>query len=177
MIKLILVFMYVGLFTIGGGLVAIPLIQQEVVERGWISLGDFYQMVAIAESTPGPIGINIATYVGFSQFGVVGSLLATVGFIIPSFTIVSVLSKLLREHRDKLLVKNWLLFVKTAVVGLIGYALMNVAEYALIDTSSRFLVQIESIIALIFLSITYYLLRKKPWITIIIGAVVGILFL
>ena len=94
MIQLILVFLYIGLFTIGGGMVAIPLIQQIVVERDWISLADFYGMVAIAESTPGPIGINIATYVGYDQFGVGGALLATISFIIPSFLIVSALSDL-----------------------------------------------------------------------------------
>lgn len=175
MIKLILVFLYVGLFTIGGGLVAIPLIQQEVVEKGWITLAEFYQMVAIAESTPGPIGINIATYVGFSQYGVIGSLLASIGFIIPSFIIVSSLSKALRKHRYNKFVKNWFLFIKAAVVGLIGYALINVAEFALFDSEARFFIQPKSVLVLISLSIAYYFLRNKPWIVIILGSIIGMI--
>ena len=106
MIELMLVFFYIGLFTIGGGLVAIPLVQQQVVERGWISLSDFYGMVAVAESTPGPIGINIATYVGYDQFGVIGALLATISFILPSFMIVSFLAGLLIKYRTSKIVIN-----------------------------------------------------------------------
>ena len=66
------IFFKVGLFSIGGGLAAIPLIQSEVVERGWITLAQFSDMIAVSESTPGPIGVNVATYVGFSQYGILG---------------------------------------------------------------------------------------------------------
>lgn len=177
MLSLILVFLYIGLFTIGGGMVAIPLIQQQVVERGWITLSDFYSMVAIAQSTPGPIGINIATYVGFNQFGIIGALLATISFIIPSFVIVSILSNLLRTHREKAIVKNWFLYVKAAIVGLIGYSLINVAEFALVEENSNTLFNLRSLLLLAVLTVAYYFLQKKPWIVIVLGAVMGIVFL
>ena len=177
MFKLIFVFFYVGLFTVGGGLVAIPLIQQEVVARGWITIGEFYQMVAIAESTPGPIGINIATYVGYSQYGIIGSLLATIGFIVPSFVIVSLLAQLLQKHRNRDLVKNWFLFVKAAVVGLIGYALANVADYAFFDSELQGSIRWDSVLLMVFLTISYYFLKEKPWTVIILGAVAGMVFL
>ena len=122
MIKLILVFFSIGLFTIGGGMVAIPIIQQEVVARGWISISDFYGMVAVAESTPGPIGINIATYVGYNQFNILGAIIATTSFILPSFTIITLLSGLIRKHRESLLMKNWFLYLKAAIVGLIIFS-------------------------------------------------------
>jgi len=175
MIALILVFLYIGLFTIGGGMVAIPLIQQIVVERGWISLSDFFGMVAIAESTPGPIGINIATYVGFDQFGIPGALIATISFIIPSFLIVSVLSDLLKKYRYSPIVKNWFLYLKASIIGLIGYAFVNVADYALFQTEEW--IDLKALILLVGLSVVYYFLRKKPWIVIIIGGVCGALFL
>jgi chromate transporter len=175
MIKLILIFFYVGLFTVGGGMVAIPLIQQEVVEQNLISLNEFYEMVAVAESTPGPIGINIATYVGFSQYGILGSILVTIGFIIPSFIIVSVLHKLLSKYREKPLVQNWLLFIKAAVVGLIGYALVSVAEFGLVDSTHH--IDYKSMILLVVLSVLFYFLRKKPWMVIIAGAILGIIVL
>jgi len=177
MLNLIYVFLYIGLFTIGGGLVAIPLIQQQVVERGWISVGDFYGMIAIAESTPGPIGINIATYVGFDQFGVIGALLATISFIIPSFIIVSVLSDLLKKHREKALVKNWFLFVKAAIVGLIGYSLVNVAEFAFLEDKNISSIRLQSVLLFAALIVAYYFLRKKPWIVIVMGAIFGIIVL
>lgn len=177
MLNLIYVFLYIGLFTIGGGLVAIPLIQQEVVERGWISLSNFYEMVAIAQSTPGPIGINIATYVGFDQFGILGALLATISFIIPSFIIVSILSKLLKKHREKELVKNLLLFVKAAIVGLIGYSLVNVAELAFLENGTISSISLRSVLLFVTLVGVYYFLRKKPWMVIIAGAILGIVVL
>lgn len=175
MLSLIFVFLYIGLFTIGGGMIAIPLIQQQVVDRGWILVEDFYRMVAIAESTPGPIGINIATYVGFYRFGVIGALLATISFIIPSFIIVSVLSDLLRKHREKDIVKNWFLFVKAAIIGLIGFTLVNVAEFAFLEDNNLKSIKVESILLFIVLSVAYYFLQKKPWIVIILGAFLGVI--
>ena len=178
MIELMLVFFYIGLFTIGGGLVAIPLVQQQVVERGWISLSDFYGMVAVAESTPGPIGINIATYVGYDQFGVIGALLATISFILPSFMIVSFLAGLLIKYRTSKIVINWFLYIKAAIVGLIGYALVNVIIFVFVeDINSIKEVDVTSLILLAVLAVFYYFLRKKPWIVIIIGGVLGAIFL
>ena len=171
MIQLIFVFLYIGLFTIGGGMVAIPLIQQIVVERGWISLSDFFGMVAIAESTPGPIGINIATYVGYDQFGISGAVVATISFIPPSFVMMSVLSELLKKYLYNLIVKNWFLYLKAAIIGRIGYAFVNVADYALFSSDDW--IDIKALGLLISLSIVYYYLRKKPWIVIIIGGVCG----
>ena len=156
-------------------MVAIPLIQQEVVDRGWISLNSFSQMVAVAESTPGPIGINIATFVGFDQFNFLGAVVATSSFILPSFLIVSLLSKLIRKYRDSELVINWFLYLKAAIVGLIGFALINVIGYVFVDKTGPF--DYKALLLLVGLAILYYFLRKKPWIMIIIGGVLGALLL
>lgn len=177
MIELILVFMYVGLFTIGGGLVAIPLIQQEVVARGWISIQDFIEMIAIAESTPGPIGINIATYVGYIRYGIPGAILATVGFVIPSFLVVSFLASLLRKYRTSPLIINWFYFIKAAIIGLIGFAFAQVAISSLFSFEPAFSIHWTSLILVAVLAVIFRLLQKWPWLVIIIGAILGMVFL
>jgi len=178
MIRLFFVFFYVGLFTIGGGMVAIPLILQQVVYTNhWLSETDFYSMVAIAQSTPGPVGINVATYVGYEMFGVVGSLIATIGFVTPSFVIVSFLASLLRKYRNTPLVQNWFLYIKAAIIGLIGYTLFAMFLKIILHNDVAIYVDYKDIIFLVALSGIFYILRKRPWIVIIIGAILGMIFL
>ncbi|MBU1145800.1 MAG: chromate transporter [Firmicutes bacterium] len=177
MIELILLFIYVGLFTIGGGMVAIPLIQQEVVARGWLTLNEFISMVAIAQSTPGPIGINVATYVGFEHFGILGAIAATFGFVLPSFLIVSSLANLLRKHRSSSLVINWFYFIKAGIIGLIGYAFVKVVLITVISVDPVFSIDWIALLLLLVLTVIFKLLKKLPWLVIVIGAILGMLFL
>ena len=87
-------FFRIGLFTFGGGYAMIPLIQREAVEKhGWVTDDDILEILAIAESTPGPIAINSATFVGFRVGGVLGSACATLGVVLPSFVIISLIHK------------------------------------------------------------------------------------
>ena len=176
MIELILIFLYVGLFTIGGGMVAIPLIQQQVVERGLISFDEFIAMLAIAESTPGPIGINIATYVGYSQFHILGAVAATTAFIIPSFLIVSVLAGLLKKYRYSLLVIYWFYYLKAVIIGLIGYAAVNIFIHAVvIEGFPDLKIDLKAIGMIVVLAILYKFFYKKPWLLIIFGAILGMI--
>jgi chromate transporter len=92
-LKLFLTMLKIGLFTFGGGYAMIALLENEfVTKRKWIEKDEFLDMVAIAESTPGPIAINAATYIGYNMLGVIGSLLATVAVCIPSFVIIYAIS-------------------------------------------------------------------------------------
>ena len=93
--ELFCIFFYVGLFTIGGGLVAITLMQQTIVERGYISPESFYNMVAISESTPGPIGMNMATYIGYEFYGIPGAIITTIGQALPSIVVILLIAFLL----------------------------------------------------------------------------------
>lgn len=94
-------FFRIGAFTFGGGLAMIPLIQKEAVEkRGWIDDEDILEIVAIAESTPGPIALNAATFVGYRAAGVLGSACATFGVVLPSFCIILLLSYVLRQFQQ-----------------------------------------------------------------------------
>lgn len=94
-------FFRIGAFTFGGGLAMIPLIQKEAVEkRGWVTDDDILEIVAIAESTPGPIAINAATFVGYRAAGLSGSACATFGTVLPSFTIILLISFVLRQFQQ-----------------------------------------------------------------------------
>ncbi len=94
-------FFKIGAFTFGGGYAMIPLIQKEAAEKkGWISDDDILDIIAIAESTPGPIAINSATFIGYKTAGVLGSAMATLGVVLPSFLIISVISYVLTAFQD-----------------------------------------------------------------------------
>lgn len=94
-------FFKIGAFTFGGGYAMIPLIQKEAVEkRHWVTDEDILDIIAIAESTPGPIAINSATFVGYKAAGVLGSVCATLGVVLPSFTIILLLSFVLQQFSD-----------------------------------------------------------------------------
>ncbi len=94
-------FFKIGAFTFGGGYAMIPLIQNEAVEkRHWVTDEDILDIIAIAESTPGPIAINSATFVGYKAAGVLGSVCATLGVVLPSFTIILLLSFVLQQFQD-----------------------------------------------------------------------------
>ncbi len=137
-------FFKIGAFTFGGGLAMIPLIQKEAVEKqGWVTDDDILEIVAIAESTPGPIAINAATFVGYRAAGILGSACATFGTVLPSFLIILAISFVLREFQElkavqyafwgiragvlaMLLKSLWTMF-KKAKKGWVGYVAMAVA--------------------------------------------------
>ena len=101
LLNLFLTFFRIGLFTFGGGYAMIPLIQRETVENHkWISDDDILEVIAIAESTPGPIAINSATFIGYKVAGVWGSFFATLGVVLPSFINILIISFALREFQD-----------------------------------------------------------------------------
>ena len=94
-------FFKIGAFTFGGGYAMIPLIQKEAVEkRGWVTDDDILDIIAIAESTPGPIAINSATFVGYRAAGILGSAMATLGVVLPSFVIILAISFALQQFQD-----------------------------------------------------------------------------
>ena len=84
-LEMMIVFAMIGLFCFGGGYGILPFIQKEVIGRGWMSAQEFINIIAVSESTPGPLGINVATYVGFKMGGIVGAAFSTVGLMLPAF--------------------------------------------------------------------------------------------
>lgn len=124
--QLFLSFLQIGLFSIGGGYAAIPLIQSQAVDiHGWLSAEQFMDLATIAEMTPGPIAVNAATFVGLKVAGFAGAVIATFGCILPSLIIVSLLSYIYARYRELPVLQSVLSSLRPAVVALIGAAGIN----------------------------------------------------
>lgn len=128
MIELFLVFMQIGVMSIGGGYASLPYIQNMVViQRGWITEQMYVDLLTLSQMTPGPLGINAASFVGMKVGGPLGALVATVGYVLPSFVIVLVLTYVYFKYRDLSGVKQVMGVIRPIVIGLIvavGYQLI-----------------------------------------------------
>lgn len=125
-LKLFATFFKIGAFTFGGGYAMIPLIQHEVAEKNkWITDEDILEIVAIAESTPGPIAINSATFVGYRICGVLGSLAATLGVVLPSFIIILAISFALNAFQSLRAVQYAFMGIRAGVLALVLKALIS----------------------------------------------------
>ena len=127
--KLFLKFLKIGAFTFGGGYAMIPLIRREIAQReGWIEDKDILDILAVSESTPGPIAVNTATFVGYRLAGPLGAAAATVGVVLPSFAIIFALSFVLRQFEELPAVRYAFWGIRVAVVGLVLSALVSMAR-------------------------------------------------
>lgn len=137
--RLFVTFFEIGLFTFGGGYAMLPLIQDAVLEHGWVTETEITNFIAVAESTPGPFAINMSTYVGSimggQTLGVFGSILgafcATLGVVLPSFIIILIIARCYEAFKKNRIVKGAMSGLKPAVIGLIGAAVLTVAQSAL----------------------------------------------
>ena len=119
-------FFRIGAFTFGGGYAMIPLIQNEAVEkRKWVTDDDILEVIAIAESTPGPIAINSATFIGYRAAGILGSVCATLGVVLPSFVIILVISFVLKEFQDLKPVQYAFMGIRAGVLALLCKSLWS----------------------------------------------------
>lgn len=126
---LYLVFFKFGLLCFGGGYILIPLLQSELVEgRNVLAAQEFADLVSVAQVTPGPIGINTATYVGFTQHGVLGAVLATLGIVTPTLVLVILAAKLLKRYHSSVPIQGFLRGMRPASLGLIFAAALIFAE-------------------------------------------------
>ena len=126
---LFLEFFMIGLFTIGGGYAMIPLVKDLVLKYNWMSETEFYNFLGVCESTPGPIAINMATYVGSTQGGLLGSIVSTLGVVLPSFIIIVLVASILKKLIKNKYFQAFLNGVKPVVVALIfGTGLMLVIK-------------------------------------------------
>ena len=128
-LELFLTFLRIGAFTFGGGYAMIPLIQKETVEnKKWITDEDILEVVAIAESTPGPIAVNSATFVGYRVGGVKGAACATLGVVLPSFVVISVISLILSEFEHFRAVRYAFFGIRAGVLALLVKALVQMIK-------------------------------------------------
>ena len=177
-LELFLTFFLIGMFTIGGGYSMLPLIQNQVVNvHGWIDKTTFTDIVAISQMTPGPIGINSATYIGYevllesgaSEFmSVLGSFTATFAVVLPSFIIVLLLCKVYETWKNHPIFRGVMSGLRPAVIGLIGTAAVTLA------TPENF-IDWKSFVICIVAFITLYCKKIGPFGIIGLGAIVGLL--
>ena len=147
-LTLFLTFLKIGAFTFGGGYAMIPIIEKEIVDKhGWITSEDILDIFAIAESTPGPIAINSATFIGYKIAGAFGSFCATFGVVLPSFTIISIISLVLREFSDIKAVQYAFNGIRAGVLALIIKALVSMYKKAPKDIFSYILMGASFILA------------------------------
>ena len=194
LLKLCLVFFYIGLFTIGGGQVAITLMQQELMEKGLVTPERFANMLAISESTPGPIGINMATYIGCELYGVVGGILATLSTVLPSIIVIMLVARFFNRAQENPFVKSAFSTIKPVVTGLIAVACWNVFKIAFLpqdlelhsfiaqDVSAQKFLQLfvsvlPSIVFFVFGFIVLQTKKMHPVAVVLLGAFFGIVWL
>lgn len=136
-LEMMLVFAMIGLFCFGGGYGILPFIQGEVINRGWMTAQEFVNIIAVSESTPGPLGINVATYVGFKMGGVIGAVFSTVGLMLPAFFLVMLVTKALQTEKGGKLWKRLTIGIRPVVVGLIFYAAYSIAKTVLVHAGAQ----------------------------------------
>lgn len=177
---LYLIFFKLGLFTIGGGLATLPLLQNEVYNRGWLSEVEFANIIAVSQSSPGPIGVNMATFVGFEQANLLGAIVATLGFVSPSILIITLIARFFFTINEKPSVQKIMLGIRPVVIGLIAAAAYFIARVTLLKTGAASTPDtLLSLIAwkelLMFAAILPLIINLKmhPIVFIIGGALVG----
>ena len=183
-LRLFFEFFKVGLFAVGGGMATFPFLSALADKTGWYTQGQLADMVAISESTPGPIGVNMATYVGYRMSGIPGAVISTLGFVAPSILIIILVSAFLQRFRGNRTVENAFYGLRPASSGLIASAALSVVIVALLAEGWSFGTLWQSIrwpaVALAaFLFIVTNLKKTKRWHPIVFlgfSAVVGILF-
>lgn len=173
-------FFKTGLFAIGGGLATLPFLREISVKYGWYTLSELSNMIAIGNATPGPIGVNIATYAGYSTGGIMGGLFATFAMVLPSFIVILIVSTVLEKFHLSICVEGAFKGLRPAVVAMISVALLQLVKETFIIPNAGSILQNVSITHIILFAIMFALtkIKKKNNILlyIISGAVLGIIF-
>lgn len=168
LLQLFLSFVQIGLFSIGGGMAAIPLIQYQVVElHQWLTLTEFTDLITIAEMTPGPIAINSSTFVGIKIAGFPGAIVATVGCILPSCIIVSLLAWFYFKYKELTIIQGILSGLRPAIAALIASAGLSILALAVgaekVETGYTINPGLANIASVLIFATALFILRKwKP---------------
>ncbi len=186
-LSLFIEFFKAGLFAIGGGLATIPFLQDIARNYDWFTEAELTDMIAISESTPGPIGVNMATYAGYQAgfsvgghlLGILGGLVATLSLVLPSIIIVLIIAGFLQKFKDNKLVKNTFYCLRPAVIGMLAVTLLGLLFPIFLNLSGASffeIIDIKSIILFTLILIGVFKFKKHPILYIGIGALAGIIF-
>lgn len=182
-LKLFLIFFKIGLFSIGGGLATLPFLQELARDYDWITSEELIDMIAISESTPGPIGINTATFVGYKAAGLFGGIVTTLGIVVPSIIIIIFVAHYFKKFNERPLVQGAFLGIRPAVTGLIGSVFFEIFRVSVLNLEGyTFGKNILGIInfkeAALFIIVMYLIhkYKKHPILYIAGAAVIGMVF-
>lgn len=181
--QLFISFFQIGLFAIGGGLATLPFLQQLGLRTNWYTMQDLANMIAISESTPGPIGINMATYAGYLAAGIPGAVVATFSLVLPATMIVLIVARFLQQFNENRLVQDVFYGLRAASLGLISAAALSVLTISLLNLSAfRLTGQLSDLFewkSIALAAILYFAMKRwklHPVVYIAISAAVGIAF-
>jgi len=168
-LKLFGIFFYIGLFTLGGGYAMIPLMKQELIEKhNYVTEENFAEVIALSQVTPGPISVNIATFIGYTESGIPGSIMATLGVVLPSLIIILCISIFFAGITNNMFVHKFFIGILTGVVAEIAYVAMDISKKIKLDFFDA------SVFVLSLIEI--FVIKINPIYVLLIGGVLGILF-
>lgn len=175
---LFLEFFKTGLFSIGGGLATIPFLGEIGEKYGWYSAENLADMIAVAESTPGPIGVNVATYAGYNAGGILGAVIATFALVLPSVIVIGIVAKCLDKFKNSFAVESAMYGLRSATIGLISAAIFSVLLLSLFNGATPGIKTLDIAAVVLFavsIAITALLKKVHPIVIIAFGAVAGII--
>jgi len=179
-LDLFISFFKIGLFAVGGGPATIPYLMDLTQTKDWFTMQELTDMIAISESTPGPLGLNMATYAGYAAAGPLGGLIASLGLVFPSVVVIIIIAKFLQNFSDNKYVKAAFFGIRPAVTALIAMAVYNLCKVSLfVETESGMQPAIKTIVlaVVVFVLMQNKKLKKMhPALWLLGAAIVGVIF-
>ena len=180
-LRLLIEFFKTGLFAVGGGLATLPFLSQMGSKYGWFTQEELANMLAVSESTPGPIGVNMATYVGNTTGGILGGVLTTLALVLPSYLVILAVSKVMTRFRENPFVKSSMSTLRPASVGMVSAAVLSVVQSVLLDMNAVYALSWSEMILLPNLLLFLVLLigclkfeKLHPLVFLSIGTAAGV---
>ncbi len=178
-ITMFIEFFKVGLFAVGGGLATLPFLFELADKYNWFTAEELTNMIAVSESSPGPIGVNMATYVGYTSGGIWGGILTTIALVLPSIIVILIVSMVLEKFKENKYVKYLFYGLRASVAGLLFLSVMNVfiQNFTIAGAEEIWnMIDYKKIALFAVLVFMVFKLKKHPLLYISIGAVAGIIF-
>ena len=169
-------FFKIGLFTIGGGYAMLPMIQADVLAKGWMTAEELVNFIAVSESTPGPFAVNVSTYIGAELAGLPGAFCATLGVVLPSFLIILLVARFYAAFRSSAIISGAMSGLRPAVIGMIGAAAVSVGQTVFVPDGAQALAVYPLACSLAIFVLMAFLTHRKlhPIAIILLSALLGI---
>ncbi len=169
-------FFKTGLFAVGGGLATLPFLREiSLSHPEWYSLNELSDMIAVGNATPGPIGVNMATYAGYSSGGILGGVFATLALVLPSFIVILIVSAVLDKFSSSIYVEGAFKGLRPAVVAMITVAMLQLGKEVFVTSTNTISIKHIILFAIMF-TLTKIQKKNNILLYIVLGAIIGIIF-